>query len=144
MPTESEYKGRCFCGAVEFRAVGKPEAMGYCHCTSCRQWSAAPVNAFTLWQPSAITITKGADQVRSFNKTDRSTRKWCGSCGGHLMTDHPHWKLVDVYAAMLSEFPFTPAVHVNYSETVLRVRDGLPKLKDLPPEMGGSGVAVPE
>jgi len=144
MPTESEYNGRCFCGAVEFRAVGKPAAMGYCHCTSCRQWSAAPVNAFTLWPPDAIAITKGADQVRSFNRTDRSTRKWCASCGGHLMTDHPHWKLVDVYASMLPEFPFTPAVHVNYAETVLRVRDGLPKLKDLPPEMGGSGVAVPE
>jgi hypothetical protein len=33
---------------------------------------------------------------------------------------------------------------VNYQETVLRIRDGLPKLKDLPSEMGGSGVAIPE
>jgi hypothetical protein len=60
------------------------------------------------------------------------------------MTEHPHWKLVDVYAATLPEFPFKPGVHVNYSETVMHVRDGLPKLKDLPPEMGGSGVAVAE
>ncbi len=42
MSTENEYKGRCFCGAVELSVTGKPNVMGYCHCTSCREWSAAP------------------------------------------------------------------------------------------------------
>ena len=35
-------------------------------------------------------------------------------------------------------------VHVNYAETVLPMRDGLPKLKDFPKEFGGSGEVVPE
>jgi len=35
-------------------------------------------------------------------------------------------------------------VHVNYSETVLRMKDGLPKMKDFPAELGGSGIAVAE
>jgi len=35
-------------------------------------------------------------------------------------------------------------VHVHYQETVLRIKDGLPKLKDVPKEMGGSGDALPE
>jgi hypothetical protein len=144
MSTESEYKGRCFCGAVEVRVVGKPAAMGYCHCSSCRQWSASPVNAFTLWQPSAVTVTRGADRLQSYSKTERSIRKFCGACGGHVMNEHPIWKLIDVYAATIPEFPFTPALHVNYGETVLRMRDGLPKLRDLPPEMGGTGISVPE
>jgi hypothetical protein len=144
MSTENEYKGRCFCGAVELRVTGKPAAMGYCHCSSCRLWSAGPVNAFTLWPPSAVTFTKGSDRVQSFTKTDRSIRKWCGACGGHLLTDHPGWKLVDVYAAMLPELTFKPEVHVNYGETVLRMHDGLPKLRDFPTEMGGTGTAVPE
>ncbi|HEU0202612.1 MAG TPA: hypothetical protein VFR86_19540, partial [Burkholderiaceae bacterium] len=51
------YHGRCFCGAVEFTVSGEPAAMGYCHCESCRSWSASPVNAFTLWQPDAVRIT---------------------------------------------------------------------------------------
>src|SRR5215510_4637033 len=80
---ETEYRGRCFCGAVEVRVVGQPAAMGYCHCSSCRLWSASPVNAFTLWPPEAVTITRGADQLGSFSKTERSIRKWCRSCGGH-------------------------------------------------------------
>ncbi|TIT80354.1 MAG: hypothetical protein E5W56_10400 [Mesorhizobium sp.] len=60
------HKGGCFCGAVEIEVHGSAEAMGYCHCSSCRSWSALPM------------------------------------------------------------------------------KDGLPKLKDFPAELGGSGVSVPE
>ncbi len=35
-------------------------------------------------------------------------------------------------------------VHVNYAETVLPMKDGLPKFKDFPAEMGGSGENLPE
>jgi hypothetical protein len=34
---ENEYKGSCFCGAVQFTVGGEPAAMGYCHCESCRR-----------------------------------------------------------------------------------------------------------
>jgi hypothetical protein len=60
------------------------------------------------------------------------------------MTNHPTLGLVDVFAATLPTLAFTPGVHVNYAETVLRMRDGLPKLKDFPAELGGSGEALPE
>jgi hypothetical protein len=136
------YQGKCFCGAVAFAVTGEPAAMGYCHCTSCRSWSAGPVNAFSLWPPDALKVSKGADQIVSYQKTDLSIRKWCKSCGGHLFTEHPPWNLVDVYAATIPSFPFKPQLHVNYQETVLSMRDGLPKQKDLPKEMGGSGELV--
>jgi len=128
----------------ELRDVGEPAAMGYCHCTSCRAWAAAPVNAFSLWPPSALTITRGADQLGSFSKTPNSIRKWCKACGGHVLTEHPGFGLTDVYAAVIPDLPFEPKVHVNYSEMVLSMRDGLPKLKDFPKELGGSGTPVPE
>jgi hypothetical protein len=35
-------------------------------------------------------------------------------------------------------------VHVNYEATVLRMKDGLPKLKDFPKELGGSGEPIVE
>ena len=65
----SQHKGKCFCGAVEFTVTGEPAAMGYCHCESCRHWSAGPVNAFTLWKPEALKVTKGADNIGTYNKT---------------------------------------------------------------------------
>jgi len=102
------------------------------------------VNAFTLWPPSAVTVTKGAERVGSFMKTERSIRKWCTACGGHLLTEHPGFGLIDVYAASIPQFPFDPGLHVNYGETVLHLHDGLPKQKDYPQELGGSGTALPE
>ncbi len=144
MSSDKETRGGCFCGTVEIRVTGKPTAMGYCHCQSCREWSAGPVNAFTLWPPAAVTITRGADQVASYSKTERSVRKWCKKCGGHLLTEHPTLGVVDVFAAVIPSFPFEPQVHVNYASAVLRIRDGLPKQKDFPTEMGGSGLSVPE
>lgn len=66
------YQGKCFCGAVELEADGEPEAMGYCHCSSCRSWSAGPVNAFTLWKPANVRVTKGADAIGTYHKDRKS------------------------------------------------------------------------
>jgi hypothetical protein len=60
------------------------------------------------------------------------------------MTNHPTLGLVDVFAATIPTLDFAPGVHINYAETVLPMRDGLPKLKDFPAEFGGSGETVPE
>jgi hypothetical protein len=57
----------------------------------------------------------------SYSKTKRSIRKWCKTCDGHLLTEHPLWQLVDVYAAVLPELLFEAMVHVNYGETVLHI-----------------------
>ena len=138
------HEGRCFCGQVQFQVSGDPVAMGYCHCDSCRHWSAGPLNAFTLWTPDALRITRGAESIGSYHKTPNSYRKWCTHCGGHLFTEHPGLGLTDVYAALLPTLQFRPAVHVHYQEAVLRIHDGQPKMRDLPGEMGGSGETLAE
>ena len=85
------YKGGCFCGAVELTVSGEPAVMGYCHGDSCRHWAAAPVNAFTLWRPEAVQVTRGADNIGTHSKTPRSNRKWCKTCGGgHRSPRGPH------------------------------------------------------
>ena len=57
--SENTYNGSCFCGAVQLTVSGEPAAMGYCHCESCRHWSAGPVNAFTLWPPERCRSLRG-------------------------------------------------------------------------------------
>ena len=136
--------GTCFCGAVEIEVTGTPAAMGYCHCSSCRSWSAGPVNAFTLWPSAEVTVTKGQSDLGSFKKTDMSERIFCTKCGGHVMTSHAPLGLIDVYAATIPTLPFKPALHVNYAETVLPMKDGLPKLRDFPASFGGSGIEIAE
>lgn len=151
MKKTANHKGSCFCGAVEFTLSGEPEAMAYCHCDSCRHWSAGQVNAFTLWQPDNFELTKGDENIASFDKisatnggTGTSIRKWCKTCGGHVFIEHPTMGVVDVPAALIQEFRFTPGFHVHYQETVQPMADGLPKFKDLPAEAGGSGEQIAE
>lgn len=138
------HHGACFCGAVEIEVTGEPAGMGYCHCRSCRSWSGGPVNAFTLWKPEAVKVTAGAEHVATFAKTPASQRKFCTKCGGHLMANHPLLGLIDVFAATIPTLPFAAGVHVNYAESVLPMKDGLPKFSDFPADFGGSDKMLPE
>lgn len=144
MSDDKTYSGSCFCGAVELTVSGEALAMGYCHCDSCKQWSAAPVSTFTLWSPEALQITKGEDNIVTYNKTEKSYRKSCKTCGGHLLTDFKPMGLIDIYAEIIPDLAFKPVMHVFYEESVLPIKDGLPKFKDLPEEAGGSGEQLPE
>ena len=135
------HKGTCFCGAIDVAVSGEAVAVGYCHCASCRSWSAAPINAFTLCHPSAVKITRGEAGIGVYQK---SLRRFCRNCGGHLLTDHPLWGVIDVYAATIPTYRYEPALHVNYAETVLRIKDGLPKMRNMLQEMGGSGIVLSE
>ena len=86
------------------RGVREPEAMGYCHCQSCRSWSASPVNAFTLWKPENVKVTKGADQIGTYQRTEKHHRQFCRTCGGHVMSRLPAFGLIDVFSATIPIF----------------------------------------
>src|SRR5438477_10541243 len=137
------HTGQCYCGAVQIAASGEPLDMGYCHCNECRRYPTAPVSIFTLWKPESVKIIKGAESLGKFKSSELSDRRYCTKCGGHVMIDHPTLGLADVRVP-LSNFTFKPTVHLNYEETVLPMRDGLPKMRDFPAAIGGSGATMPE
>ncbi len=92
---DNTMNGSCFCGEVQISVTGSPEAMGYCHCESCRSWAAAPVNGFTLWNPEKVKVTKGAESIGTFHKTDRSHRQFCriGEADPNMIQDCPGTRL---------------------------------------------------
>jgi len=102
------------------------------------------VSAFTLWKWENMKLTKGAEFLGKFKGSDISDRQYCTNCGGHIVIDHPTLGLADVRIGALRHFPFKPKVHLNYEETVLPMREGLPKLRDFPSAIGGSGEILPE
>jgi hypothetical protein len=123
---------------------GDPLDMGYCHCEHCRRYSGAPVNAFALWKDGDVEATKGEDLLTHFQSSEISDRRFCSKCGCHVRIDHPKIGLVDVRGAIPKSITFKPTVHLNYEETILHLKDGLPKLRDFPKEIGGSGEVMPE
>jgi len=140
----STHKGSCFCGAVTIEVTGAPEEMGYCHCSSCRSYAGAPVSAFTLWNKGDVTVTRGEGNLGAINKTGMSNRRFCSECGGHVFVEHPGLGLTDVHASTLPPLSSAPSVHLTYAEQVLPMPDGLPKLRDFPAEIGGSGERLSE
>jgi hypothetical protein len=140
--SDETYKAACFCGSVELEVSGTPLFVGFCHCESCRTWLGAPINAATLWPIDSVRILKGEQLLATYKKTERSHRKHCTACGGHVMNAHPSEGMIDVFAPILRDFPFAPTMHVHYGERILSVPDGLPKFRDLPEEFGGSGALV--
>ena len=100
------------------------------------------MSTFTLWKKENVGLIK----ARSFPANSRSdiSDRLVYECGGHISVDHPTLGLIDVRIGDLRNFPFKPAVHLNYAETILPMRDGLLKPKDFPAEIGGSGEMVPE
>ncbi len=138
------YTGQCYCGSVTIEATGAPVDMGYCHCGACRKYSGAPVNAFTLWKPDNVRVTKGQEFLGKFKSSEMSERCYCSKCGGNVFVEHATLGLIDIPAGVLPTLAFKPTVHLNYEETVLAMKDGLPKLKDFPTAIGGSGETLPE
>lgn len=137
------HPGSCYCGAVTIEASGAPLNMGYCHCEACRRYSGAPISAFTLWKPETVKVTKGAEVLGRFKSSEMSDRRFCTKCGSHIIVDHPGLGLTDI-RALLPTLAFRPTVHLNYEETILPIKDGLPKLRDFPAAIGGSGETLPE
>ena len=138
------HEGKCFCGSVGIEVTGEAEAQGYCHCESCRTMAGAPLRGFTLWPAAAVRVTRGEELLKAYNKMGFSDRQHCSKCGGQVLIQHPTIGMTDIHSETLRGFDFRPAVHLNYQEHVLPIRDGLPKLKDLPPEIGGSGELMAE
>lgn len=132
------------CGAVSLDIDGAPNVMGICHCKVCRAWSASPVNGFAIWSRDAMTVAKGEDKVASYESSEGHDRAWCKECGGHLYHLLGPLGVVDIYASLVEDLEFKPAVHINYESTIMPMKDGLPKFKDFPSEFGGSGETVPE
>jgi hypothetical protein len=140
----ANYHAGCPCGAVEVEISGEPAVQAYCHCHSCRTWLSAPIHAAALWPSQNVKVTKGADNLGLYQRTENSLRQFCKNCGAAVLIGHPPMGLTDLPAGVVQDFKFQPAVHVNYGEKVLSVRDGLPKFKDFPKEFGGSGETLPE
>ena len=129
----------CFCGAVHASVEGDPVTQGYCHCTSCRRWTAQPVTAYALWPTPLVTVTKGQDRIGIAKRNDALSMHFCLDCGGNLMAVSAGSGLTDVYPMLIEEFSFAPQCHVNYAERAIDLPDGLPKFRDMPEQAGGSG-----
>ena len=75
-------EGGCRCGAVRYRAEGRPLWVSHCHCTDCRRSSGAPLSTFVGVRAGAFTFVAGAPA--SYESSPSVVRAFCGACGTPL------------------------------------------------------------
>ena len=86
------HKAGCACGAVQLEITGDPTAQVYCHCSSCRGWLGAPIHAASLWPTPNVKVTKGADKLGLYKRTENSHRQFCTACGAPVLVGPgPQW-----------------------------------------------------
>ena len=128
------YVVSCTCGAVSMRLEGEPRVRGHCHCNACRTLLDTPYHSVNAWNPEQVTITKGDQQLVSFEHPDLTMKKvYCAACGDVLYnTNKMDWRVVSQHlmarnngGALQDELQSKS--HFHYANRIVDVEDDLPK-----------------
>jgi hypothetical protein len=125
---------------VRYRVSGVRSGPAFCHCSSCRRASGAPVVAWFTVAPDAFVLVKG--RPVEHRSSPPVVRTFCGRCGTALTYRHArHPDALDVTTTTLDEPGAVPPVdHIWVSERIpwMKTDDGLPTHAGFRPKPGGS------
>lgn len=81
--------GGCLCGRVRYTVDALPRGLTYCHCTRCQRRTGTAFAVSALTQPGSVTITEGADHIRTYAPESGFHKQFCGECGSQLFAVNP-------------------------------------------------------
>jgi hypothetical protein len=84
MAAETVLEGGCLCGAVRFRARGRPGLPHTCSCEICRRHSGALTLGWVEYPAPAVEWVGDAGAPAVWRSSDRSSRAFCLRCGSTL------------------------------------------------------------
>ncbi|GAC1632760.1 MAG: GFA family protein [Nevskia sp.] len=103
-----ELRGRCLCGAVEYRIPDALHYAGYCHCADCRAFSGSAFSAFGGIAEADFRWLRGEDQVTHFAKSEQTVLGFCRVCGSSLYAKKPGLRMIHVRLGTLVDAPSLP------------------------------------
>ena len=97
---EETHSGGCACGAVRYRAIGKPAFGVVCHCKFCQRRLASAFAMIAAFEEKNIEITQG-ELVECEHRSDESGRwlkmSFCPKCGttiSHIAEVRPGFRSI--------------------------------------------------
>ena len=135
-PTDNTRHGSCFCGDVTFEIELPTLFCGHCHCSMCRRPHGAGYVTWTAVPPAQFRVTRGEEQLQTYESSEHGRRQFCSRCGTQLFCWHEKDDgtapdLIDITLASMTEaIDRQPEVHVFYDSRAdwTMVNDDLPKL----------------
>jgi hypothetical protein len=78
--------GGCLCGEVRFAVTQPLRGLVYCHCRRCQRRSGTAFAVGALTEPRSVTVTAGAEHVRTYAPEAGHHKHFCERCGSQLFT----------------------------------------------------------
>ena len=131
--TSDKATGGCMCGAVRFEATGAPLSTNYCHCTSCRKHTGAPVVTLVGYKIDQVKFTKGERKI--YESSPGVGRAFCGQCGTPLTWEGDGGEFGPLVELLISTFDdsnaFAPQGHLHHAERIswFETTDNLPRYR---------------
>ena len=127
MSDESQaVSGRCFCGAVHYRAGRVSPEITECHCSQCRRQSGHRY-ATTSTKRGDVEID-GAASLTWFSASPDAERGFCSTCGCHLFWRSRSDDTMAILAASIDDptgLRMTGHIFVQDKGTYYEITDGL-------------------
>lgn len=141
MTNKIKAEGGCYCGAVRYEALGKPDYVAYCHCDDCRKSTGAPVVTYSVYPENQVRFVNGKRKV--FEPEPGIHRTFCSDCGTPLSYES-EWDdqiVIGVFIGTLDDpSAFPPEKHVFDLDRIswFDVSDHLPRYYQVPGDKGPS------
>jgi hypothetical protein len=84
--TSRIHTGRCLCGAIRYKATGRPLVVAHCHCKDCQRGSGAGHSTGAMFADENFRLTGklGEHKLTSENGNE-VTRVFCPACGSPIL-----------------------------------------------------------
>lgn len=109
---EMSYEGGCLCGRVRYEARGEVTNLCFCHCSSCRRATGAPMVPWSTFAAANFSIVQG--RLAEYSSSPRVTRGFCAECGTSLTYRHDDRSVeIDVTLSTMDDpGALVPEVHI--------------------------------
>lgn len=132
----SKRSGHCHCGSIQFEFIGEPTDVSFCHCSICRRISGSAFGAYVEVPESALTVTRGSDNLARYRPTELLEKAFCRYCGVQMFTRHrkfPGFAYINL-AVVSDDHDLVPEYHqfVGSKAKWHQISDALPQFDEWP------------
>ncbi len=127
------HSGYCLCGRVRFSFESTPTYVSACHCSICRRITGSAFATYVNVAVADLTVISGADQLATYEVSEKSSIQFCRSCGSTVFTSHSDY--ADEIFVTLGALEETADLRLMYHEFVgskadwFEIHDSLPQFE---------------
>ena len=134
--------GRCYCGAIAYRAEADPEHVSICYCTDCQRLTGSAFRVSLAVRAEDFVLNAGRPKtyVKTAESGARRVQAFCGDCGAPIYStaekDPTHYMLRVGTLAQRGELPPKLQLWMRSKAAWVEPMAGMPSFEKDAPKPG--------